>query len=231
MDALLNKELENKQTFFQQKNILLSCHSDLSSNNLKFSLHNLLFRKFLTLADVSDYYYAKSIAIVTFANFECSASCWTPIPFINLPIYYAIHYGMVMGILSVFGIKLNEVDIKTIIITNGTNLGGNYNVEETLSILFNIGIKLFLNTGKITSDVGSIFGTFIPFLAFLGIFGHLSDTTFSSIDTFVLGRNLIKSCNKLPKNQQFFKNELTKFNYILSKIDEIRLRISNNHDN
>ena len=231
MDALLNKELENKQTFFQQKNILLSCHSDLSSNYLKFSLHDLLFRKFLTLADVSDYYYQKSIAIVTFANFECSASCWIPTPFIDLPIYYAIHYGMVMGILSVFGIKLNEVDIKTIIITNGTNLGGNYNVEKTLSQLLNIGIKIFLSTGKITSDVGSIIGTSIPFLSFLAIFGHLSDTAFSFIDTSVLGRNLITSCNKLPKNQQFFKNELTKFNYILSKIDEIRLRISNNHDN
>ena len=38
---------------------------------------------------------------------------------------------MVIDILSVFGIKLDEVEIKTIILTNGINLGKKYNNENS----------------------------------------------------------------------------------------------------
>ena len=221
---LLQNNLNNEQNFIQQKNILLSCFSDLSSNYLTFSLHNLLFRKFLTLANVSDYFYRKAIALVTAANFLCCASCIIPIPFIDLPIYYSIHYSMMMGILSVFGIKLTEVDVKTIMITNGANLGGDFNNVKTAKKIINIGLKILLNSGKYASDM-------VSFIPFFGIFGKGIDLAFSAIDTSVLGRNLIKSCNSLPKNQQFFKNELEKFNYILSKLEAIKLRIQNNHDN
>ena len=224
MKPLLQNNLNNEQNFIQQKNILLSCFSDLSSNYLTFSLHNLLFRKFLTLANVSDYFYRKAIALVTAANFLCCASCIIPIPFIDLPIYYSIHYSMMMGILSVFGIKLTEVDVKTIMITNGANLGGDFNNVKTAKKIINIGLKILLNSGKYASDM-------VSFIPFFGIFGKGIDLAFSAIDTSVLGRNLIKSCNSLPKNQQFFKNELEKFNYILSKLEAIKLRIQNNHDN
>ena len=224
MKPLLQNNLNNEQNFIQQKNILLSCFSDLSSNYLTFSLHNLLFRKFLTLANVSDYFYRKAIALVTAANFLCCASCIIPIPFIDLPIYYSIHYSMMMGILSVFGIKLTEVDVKTIMITNGANLGGDFNNVKTAKKIINFGLKILLNSGKYASDM-------VSFIPFFGIFGKGIDLAFSAIDTSVLGRNLIKSCNSLPKNQQFFKNELEKFNYILSKLEAIKLRIQNNHDN
>ena len=76
-ELLLTNELKEEQTFFQQKNILLSCLSDLSTDNISFSLHNLLFRKFPTLANVSDYYYEKSIKIVDTITFLCSCSLFT----------------------------------------------------------------------------------------------------------------------------------------------------------
>ena len=224
IDHLLESDLGERQTFFQQRDILKSCLSDLSSNCLNFSLHELLFRKFITLADVSNYYYLKSISIVTTCNFACCSSCLIPIPFLDLPIYFATHYSMVLGILSVFGIKLNEVNIKTIMKTNGANLGGNYSNDATVRQIVNTGVKVLLNIGKVASDAAS----FIPLL---GIVGKGTDVVFSAIDTSVLGGNLIKTCNKLPKNQQFFKIELEKFNYVLSKLDEIRLRLTNNHHN
>ena len=225
LDDLIRNILNEKQKFFQQRNILMSNLSDdLSSNFKKFSLHDVLFRKFLTLADVSNYYRAKSISLVAFADFVAVSSCLIPLPFADLPLYYSIHYGLVISILSVFGIKMDEVNIKIIMKTNGTNLGGNYSSEWTINQIANTGIKIFLSTGKLASDVAG----FIPFL---GIIGRGTDITFSAIDTFVLGTNLIATCNKLPKNQQFFMNELKKFNYILKKLDEIRIRIKNEHNN
>ena len=226
IDSLLNNKLKEEQSFYDQRNILLSCLSDLSTNHLNFSLHKLLFRKFLTLANVSEYYYAKSIAIVTTAVFACNSSCLVPIPFADLPLYYALHYSMVMGILSVFGIKFNEIDMKTIMATNGTNLGGTLRSQSTIFQILNVGFKAALSLGKFGSDAFE----FIPFLG-IGI-GVGADVAFSSIDTSVLGINLIKTCNKLPKQQQFFKNELKKFYYVLHKIDEIKERITNeNHHN
>ena len=222
IDSLLKNNLKEEQSFYDQRNILLSCLSDLSTNHLNFSLHNLLFRKFLTLANVSEYYYAKSIAIVTTMVFACSGSCLIPIPFADLPLYYALHYGMVMGILSVFGIKFNEIDMKTIMATNGTNLGGTHRSQSTIFQIFNVGIKAVLSLGKLGSDASE----FIPFL---GIAGIGADVAFSSIDTSMLGHNLLRTCNKLPKQQQFFKNELEKFYYVLHKIDEIKKRITNEY--
>ena len=223
IDSLLKNNLKEEQSFYEQRNILSSCLSDLSINYLKFSLHNLLFRKFLTLANVSEYYYAKSIAIVTTTVFACSGSCLIPIPFADLPSYYAFHYSMVMGILSVFGIKFNEIDMKTIMATNGTNLGGTHRSQLTIIQILNVGFKAALSLGKFGSDAFE----FIPFLG-IGI-GVGADVAFSSIDTSVLGNNLIRTCNKLPKQQQFFKNELEKFYYVLHKIDEIKKRITNEY--
>ena len=104
--------------------------------------------------------------------------------------------------------------------SNGTNLGGNYANEWTLNQIINTGIKLVLNLGKLSSDAASL----IPII---GIIGKGADVSFSAIDTLALGKNLITTCNKLPKNQLFFMNELKKFNYILQKLDEIRIRIKN----
>ena len=222
IDSLLKNNLKEEQSFYDQRNILSSCLSDLSVNYLNFSLHNLLFRKFLTLANVSEYYYLKSIAIVTTYVFACSGSCSIPIPFADLPLYYALHYSMIEIILSVFGIKFNEIDIKTIMTTNGTNLGGTHRSQSTIFQIFNVGIKAVLSLGKLGSDASE----FIPFL---GIAGIGADVAFSSIDTSILGHNLIRTCNKLPKQQQFFKNELEKFYYILHKIDEIKKRITNEY--
>ncbi len=103
---------------------------------------------------------------------------------------------------------MDEVNIKIIMKTNGTNLGGNYASEWTVKQIVNTGIKIALSEGKIVSDIAC----FIPLL---GIIGKGTDITFSVIDTSALGKNLITTCNKLPKNQQFFMNELKKFNYIL----------------
>ena len=89
IDSLLNNNLKEEQSFYDQRNILSSCLSDLSINYLNFSLHNLLFRKFLTLANVSEYFYEKSIKIVTTTVFACSSLCSIPIPFVELPLYYA----------------------------------------------------------------------------------------------------------------------------------------------
>ena len=222
IEPLLKNDLNEENNFLQQKNILKSCLSDLTSNCLKFSLHDLLFRKFLTLADVSKYFYAKSISIVATANFTCCGSCLIPIPFVDLPIYYAAHYTMIIGILSVFGIKLSEVNIKTIIKSNGSNLGGSYSNNGTIKQILNTGLKIFFNAGKVVCDA-------VSFAPFLGIVGKGTDVVFSAIDTSILGNNLIKACDKLPKNQQFFKTELEKFNYVLSKMDEIRLRLANNN--
>ena len=224
IDSLINNNLNSQQNFFQQRNCLLSCLSDLSINCLKFSLHNLLFRKFLTLADVSNYYYLKSISLVSAANFICCSSCLIPIPFVDLPIYYAAHYSMVMGILSVFGIKFEEVNFKIIMKTNGTNLGGEYNNQKTLRQIINAGAKIILGLGKLASDAAF----FVPILGYVG---KGADITFSAIDTSVLGNNLIKTCNKLPKNQQFFKIELQKFYYVLKNLDEAKIRITNEHHN
>lgn len=224
LDELIENTLKDEQNFFQQKNILVSLLSDLTSNYKNFSLHDLLFRKFLTLADVSNYFYQKSISLVTAATFLSSASCLIPIPFVDLPIYYTIHIGMIMGILSVFGIKMDEVNVNIIMRTNGTNLGGNYLSEWTVKQIVHTGIKIALNLGKFASDA-------VVFIPFLGFVAKGPDITFSSIDTVVLGRNLVKTCNRLPRNQQFFRNELKKFNYILKKLDEIRLRIKNENNN
>ena len=214
IDSLLKNNLKEEQSFYDQRNILSSCLSDLSINYLNFSLHNLLFRKFLTLANVSEYYYAKSIAIVTTTVFACSGSCLILIPFADLPLYYAFHYGMVMGILSVFGIKFNEIDMKTIMATNGTNLGGTHRSQLKINQILNVGIKAFLSFCKFGSGAIAL----AP-----------ANVAFSSIDTSALGNNLIKTCNKLPKQQQFFKNELEKFYYVLHKIDEIKKRITNEY--
>ena len=219
IDSLLKNNLKEEQSFYDQRNILSSCLSDLSTNYLNFSLHTLLFRKFLTLANVSEYYFTKSIAIVTTAVFACSSSCLIPFPFADLPLYYTYHYSMVMGILSVFGIKFNEIDMKTIMATNGTNLGGTHRSQSTIIQKINVGIKALLSFGKLGSDASE----FIPLFAIAGIG---TDVLFSSIDTSVLGGNLIGTCNKLPKQQQFFKNELEKFYYVLHKIDEIKERIT-----
>ena len=108
--------------------------------------------------------------------------------------------------------------------TNGTNLGGNHASEWTVKQIVNTGIKIALSAGKIASDI-------VCFIPLLGIIGKGTDITFSFIDTSALGKNLITTCNKLPKNQQFFMNELKKFNYILKKLDEIRIRIQNDHNN
>ncbi len=224
LNELINKNLRVEQNFFQQKNILISCLSDLTSNYRNISLHDVLFRKFLTLADVSTYFYTKSIGLVATADFACATSCFTPFPFLDLPLYYAIQIGLIFSILSVFGIKINEVNPKTIIKTNGTNLGGNHNSELTIKQIFNIGIKIILSSGKIASDIA----TFVPML---GVIGKGLDATFSFVDTSTLGKNLITTCNKLPKNQHFFMNELKKFNYILQKLDEIRIRIQNENNN
>ena len=176
------------------------------------------------MAEVSNYFYEKSITLVTIADFACASSCMIPIPFADLPIYYSIYFSLVLSILSVFGINMDEVNIKIIMKTNGTNLGGNHASEWTVKQLVNTGIKIALNAGKLASDIAS----FIPILA---IIGKGTDITFSIVDTSALGKNLIITCNKLPKNQQFFMNELKKFNYILKTLDEIRIRIQNEHDN
>ena len=224
LNEYINKNLRAEQNFVQQKNIIVSCLSDLTSNYRNLTLHDVLFRKFLTLADVSNYFYAKSIGLVATADFACASSCFIPIPFADLPIYYAIHTGLIFSILSVFGIKMSEVDLKIIIKTNGTNLGGNLESEKTIKQIFNTGIKILLSVGKITSDIA----TFVPML---GIIGKGLDATFSFIDTSALGKNLITTCNSMPKNQHFFMNELKKFNYILQKLDEIRIRIQNENNN
>ena len=225
LDELIKNDLKEDQNFIQQKNILASNLSDdLSSNFKKFSLHDVLFRSFSTLADVTNYFYRKSNSLVVAANFAVTSSCLIPIPFADLPLYYAIHAGLVLSILSVFGIKIKEVNIKTIMLTNGTNLGGKYSRQWTVEQIVNIGIKIALNLGKLAGDVAGM----IPFL---GIVGRGADITFSVIDTNVFGNNLIASCDKLPKNQQFFLNELKKFYYILNKLDEIRIRIKNEHNN
>ena len=154
----------------------------------------------------------------------CSGLCLIPIPFVDLPIYYTAHYFMVLGILSIFGIRFGEVSFRTIMKTNGTNLGGEYNTTRELVQYLNTGIKVVLNIGKLGSDASS----FVPIV---GIFSRFPDVIFSAIDTTVLGRNLVKTCNKLPKNQLFFMNELKKFNYILQKLDEIRIRIQYEKNN
>ena len=118
---------------------------------------------------------------------------------------------MVMRILSVFGIKFNEIDMKTIIATNGTNLGGTHRSQSTIIQKINVGIKAVLILGKLGIDAFAL----AP-----------ANVAVSSIDTSALGNNLIKTCNKLPKQQQFFKNELEKFYYVLHKIDEIKERIT-----
>ncbi len=69
------------------------------------------------------------------------------------------------------------------------------------------------------------------FIPLLGIIGKGTDITFSFIDNSALGKNLITTCNNLTKNQQFFMNELKKFNYILKKLDEIRIIIQNENNN
>ena len=214
IDSLLKNNLKEEQSFYDQRNILLRCLSDLSINYLNFSLHNLLFRKFLTLANVSEYYYFKSIAIVTTTVFACSSSCLIPVPFADLPLYYALHYSMVMRILSVFGIKFNEIDMKTIMATNGTNFGATHRSQLTIIQILNVGFKAALSLGKLSSDAIAL----AP-----------GNVAFSSIDTSVLGHNLIRTCNELPKQQQFFKNELEKFYYVLHKIDEIKKRITNEY--
>ena len=224
INELIKNNLKAEQNFFQQKNILVSCLSDLKINYKNCSLHDALFRKFLTLADVSNYFYAKSIGLVVVADFACASSCIIPIPFADLPLYYSIHIGLILSILSVFGIKIEEVNIKTIMKTNGTSLGGNYANEWTINQIINTGIKFFLNVGKLASDAASL----IPII---GIIGKGVDVSFSVIDTLALGKNLITTCNKLPKNQLFFMNELKKFNYILQKLDEIRIRIKNEKNN
>ena len=224
INELINNNLKAEQNFFQQKNILVSCLSDLKINYKNCSLHDALFRKFLTLADVSNYFYAKSIGLVVVADFACAGSCIIPIPFADLPLYYSIHIGLIFSILSVFGIKIQEVNVKTIMKTNGTSLGGNYEDEWNAKQIINTGIKFALNLGKLVSDAASL----IPII---GIIGKGADVTFSAIDTFALGKNLITTCNKLPKNQLFFMNELKKFNYILQKLDEIRIRIQNEKNN
>jgi GTP-binding protein EngB required for normal cell division len=227
IDSVLNEKLNDQQNFYQQKNILSNNLSDLSSNYLNFSLHKIFFRKFSTLANVTEYYYLKSYGIISSTLFICCSSCLIPVPFIDLPIYYAAHFKMIQYILSVFGIKLNEVDMQTIFTTNGKNLGVNYN--DLLSnrmrnwIILNKGIKYFLNLGKYASDAAH----FIPIF---GYFGTLSDIIFSAIDTSLLGRNLINTCNQLPKKEQFFKIELEKFLYVLNGIEEIRKRVIHNQN-
>ena len=129
---------------------------------------------------------------------------------------------MIERILSVFGIKFSEIDMKTIMVTNGTNLGGTHRSQLTINQKLNVGIKAVLILGKLGIDA-------FEFIPFLGIAGIGADVAFSSIDTSVLGHNLIRTCNKLPKQQQFFKNELEKFYYVLHKIDEIKERITNEH--
>ena len=223
IEPLLTNELKEEQTFFQQKNILLSCLSDLSTDNISFSLHNLLFRKSLTLANVSNYYYEKSIKIVVAITFLCSCSCLIPIPIVDIPIYYSLHYAMVFGILSVFGIKLEKVEIKTIMLTNGTNLGKKYKNENAFIQILNVGVKLLISSFKVGAEASK----FVPLFIFIS---SVPNMIFSTIDTSLLGRNLIKTCDKLPKDQQFFKKELEKFHFILKKIDKIRLRIKNNQE-
>ena len=154
--------------------------------------------------------------------FACSSFCLIPAPFADLPFYYVLHCGMIVQILSVFGIKFNEIDMKTIMTTNGTNLGGTHRSQSTIIQIINVGIKAVLSLGKLSSDASE----FIPFL---GIAGIGADVAFSSIDTSMLGHNLIRTCNKLPKQQQFFKNELEKFYFVLHKIDEIKKRITNEY--
>ena len=225
LDELIKNDLNENQNFNQQKNILTSSLSDdLSFDFKKFSFHNVFFRKFSTLADVSNYFYRKSISLVIAANFAVVGSCLIPIPFADLPLYYSIHTGLVFSILSVFGIKTKEVDIKTIILTNGTNLRASDSKKLTIGKIVNTGLKIVFNVGKVAGDVAGM----IPFL---GIIGKGADITFSVFDTTVFGKNLIATCNKFPKNQQFFLNELKKFNYILKKLDEIRIRIKNEHNN
>ena len=46
INELINNNLRVEQNFIQQKNILLSCLSDLTSNCRNFSLHDVLFRNF-----------------------------------------------------------------------------------------------------------------------------------------------------------------------------------------
>ena len=224
INSLLESSLTGAQNFFEQREILCDCRSDITRNGSYVSLHNVLFRKFLTLANVSEYYERKAASIIASANFICCSSCLIPIPFVDLPIYYTAHYFMVLGILSIFGIRFGEVSFRTIMKTNGTNLGGEYNTKRKLVQYLNTGIKAVLNIGKLGSDASS----FVPIF---GIFSRVADVIFSAIDTTALGGNLVKTCNKLPKNQQFFKNELEKFNYVLRKLDEIKSRIGNNNNN
>jgi hypothetical protein len=101
-------------------------------------------------------------------------------------------------------------------------LGGSYSNAGGLKQIINTGLKIFFNASKVVVDAAS-------FAPFLGIAGKGTDVIFSAIDTSILGSNLIKACNKLPKNQQFFKTELEKFNYVLSKMDKIKSRLTNNN--
>ena len=130
---------------------------------------------------------------------------------------------MVFGILSVFGIKLEKVEIKTIMLTNGTNLGKKYKNENAFIQILNVGVKLLISSFKVGAEASK----FVPLFIFIS---SVPNMIFSTIDTSLLGRNLIKTCNNLPKDQQFFKKELKKFHFILKKIDKIRLRIKNNQE-
>lgn len=112
INELISNNLKTEQNFFQQKNILVSCLSDLKINYKNCSLHDALFRKFLALADISNNFYAKSIGLVVFANFACAGSCIIPIPFADLPLYYSIHVGLIFSILSVFELKLKKSILK-----------------------------------------------------------------------------------------------------------------------
>ena len=104
--------------------------------------------------------------------------------------------------------------MKTIMTTNGTNLGGTHRSQLTIIQILNVGFKAALSLGKLGIDAFAL----AP-----------ANVAVSSIDTSALGNNLIKTCNKLPKQQQFFKNELEKFYYVLHKIDEIKKRITNEY--
>ena len=72
---------------------------------------------------------------------------------------------MVIDILSVFGIKLDEVEIKTIILTNGINLGKKYNNENSFKKIVNVGLKALSSTVKVGAEASK----FVPFLFFLYI--------------------------------------------------------------
>ena len=67
---------------------------------------------------------------------------------------------LVIEILSDFGIKLDEVEIKTIILNNGTNLGKKNNKENSFKKIVNVRLKALSSTVRVSAEACK----FVPLL-------------------------------------------------------------------